>query len=34
VIFQADGSRVDGAGRVDSVQVPGRQLQFAVKLIW
>ena len=33
-VFDGNGSRVDSAGLLDSTQTPGRQIQFALKMIW
>jgi hypothetical protein len=33
-IFDSTGNRIANAGLIDSTQMPSRQIQFAVKLIW
>jgi hypothetical protein len=33
-LFADDGSAIGGAGQIDQLAVPARQIQFALKLIW
>jgi hypothetical protein len=32
--FDASGAPVPGFGQIDSTQTPGREIQFAVKVMW